>query len=96
MQPTAPASAKSKVSRKTVVACHGPGPDYILDEGKAGLLIKPDDQSGLSQAILTLLDNHDHRNQLAVAGHTRVRTHFTDSVVLPAYEALFDRVRSEQ
>ncbi len=86
---------EAMISGKAVVACHGPGPDYILDGGRVGLLIEPDDQAGLSQAILSLLGNLDHREQLADAGHARVKATFTDEVVLPAYEALFDRVCSE-
>ncbi len=85
---------EAMISGKAVVACHGPGPDYILDGGEAGLLIEPDDQEALSRATLALLSDHNRRESLAAAGRARVRKHFTDEVVLPAYEALFDRVRS--
>jgi len=85
---------EAMISGRAVLACGGPGPDYILDGGDAGLLVEPDDHDGMSQAMLTLLGNDEHRDRLALAGQARVRANFTDEVVLPAYEALFDRVRA--
>ncbi|MFC1530132.1 glycosyltransferase family 4 protein, partial [Gemmatimonadota bacterium] len=85
---------EAMISGRAVIACGGPGPDYILDSGEAGLLVEPDDHDGMSQAILSLLGNDERRDRLAMAGQARVRTNFTDEVVLPAYEELFDRVRT--
>jgi len=85
---------EAMISGRAVISCGGPGPDYILDGGDAGLLVEPDDHEGMSRAILTLLENDEHRDQLARSGQARVRANFTDEVVLPAYESLFDRVRT--
>lgn len=51
------------------------GPEIIEDE-KEGLLVDPDDVTGISDKIVRLLLNTELRQRLAIAGHEKVRACF--------------------
>lgn len=85
---------EAMLARLPVIAAHGPGPDFILDNGRAGVLVKPGSPDLLARTISELLEDSERREELAERGLARARERFSDSAVLPVYEALFDKLRN--
>lgn len=52
------------------------GPSEILEEGKCGILVPPQDVEGMSREIVSLLSNPERQLDLATKG--RVRAHAFD------------------
>ncbi len=62
---------------KPVVACAVGGIPEIVDDGRHGLLVPPDDPGALAGAIVSLLDSPDLAARLGAAGRERVLAEFT-------------------
>lgn len=84
---------EAMLAARPIVATQGPGPDFILDGGAAGILVPLRDSGQLSQRVQELLTEPQRRAALAAAGRTRALEHFSDAAVLPTYEALFNKLR---
>jgi glycosyltransferase involved in cell wall biosynthesis len=56
------------------------GPE-LIDNGVNGLLIDPDDVEQLASAIITLLNEPEKRQQLALAGNEKVKQCFDIDIV---------------
>jgi len=52
----------------------------MLDEGKAGLLVEPDNVEEMSDAICKLLSDPDYAKKLGSIGRQRVKDHYTTKV----------------
>ena len=59
----------------TVATDVGGNPE-VIENGRNGLLVKPDDPATLADAISSLLENPQFASQLGAAGRERVRRHF--------------------
>jgi len=75
-----------------VVAVEGPGTRFIVEKERSGLLIRPRDPLALAGAAAQVLGDPDLRQRLAQAARQRVVNHFSPEVVLPRYEALYERL----
>jgi glycosyltransferase involved in cell wall biosynthesis len=75
-----------------VVAVAGPGTGFVIEKERSGLLVRPRDPLAIAGAIAQILSDPDLRQRLARAGRQRVVNHFSPEVVLPRYEALYDRL----
>ena len=64
-------------ARCAVVGTAVGGIPYVLDEGRAGVLVPPLNPNALAQAISALLDNAHERAQLAEAGYQRACDRFS-------------------
>lgn len=69
-------------------------PELITSE-KDGLLFEAGDKSALADALVRLLGDDALRIRLAQAGRERVRTAYSDKVVLPMLDALYAACRLE-
>jgi glycosyltransferase involved in cell wall biosynthesis len=80
------------------VATAVPGTVEVLgastDEDAAGLLVPPEDEAALSDALVRALTDAPLRARLAAAGLTRARAYGLDEVIR-AHEALFALVREQ-
>jgi glycosyltransferase involved in cell wall biosynthesis len=56
------------------------GPE-LIDDGINGLLIDPDNVEQLASAIITLLNEHEKRMRLAIAGNEKVKQYFDIDIV---------------
>jgi glycosyltransferase involved in cell wall biosynthesis len=61
---------------KPAIGCRGQGIEEIIEHGKNGLLVQPDDADELSMALTTLLTNREYRLRLGLAARdTILRKH---------------------
>jgi len=75
-----------------VVAADCPtGPAYVLDGGRAGLLVRPDDPAAMAEAISRVLREPDLAGRLASRGRERAAL-FSPSNVARAYLRLAEEV----
>ena len=68
---------EAMASGLAVVATNVPGHQDVVDDGTTGLLVPPDDETALSTAIASLLDDRQRRRQMGQAGRKRVLKEFT-------------------
>lgn len=67
------------------------GPRELLEDGRDGLLVPPEDRAALSAALLTVIGDEDLRRHLGAAAHERSAA-FAPAVVLDRWETLFDEL----
>ena len=84
--------AEALACRKAVVATDVGGVPEIIEDGRSGVLVKPDDPDGLARAVLDLLEDDRRRESLGRAGHERVTTLFSYEAMGARYEDLYSRV----
>ena len=65
------------------------GGNEVLDKGRCGLLISPDDVPAWTQALIELSKNPDLRKQLGEAAQHQIYSQYDFSVVGSKYEALY-------
>ena len=83
-------------SRAIIATTVGEVP-MLLDHGRAGLLVSPENVDALAQAVLTLLGDPAERNRLAYAAHDRVRSTFSAEAMTQRYLAVYNQaVTSKQ
>ena len=75
--------------RKAVVASSVGGVPEIIENGRSGLLVEPDDPPALARALLRVLEDDALRRSFAEAGHARARERFGREAMGARYEALF-------
>ncbi len=73
------------------VACVGPRSwaiPEIIDEGKTGFVVDPDDVEAFAERLIELLSDRERTYRMGQAGRDRARSHFT-------WEAVVDRMTRE-
>ncbi len=74
---------------KPVVATRAGGIPEIIESGRNGILVKPDDSEALAEAITAVLKNQELRSRIARQGQLDVRERFGTEHSGAAYEAVF-------
>ena len=77
------------MGRPVVAFRHGALPEIVVD-GETGLLVPPDDEAALAQAIVTLLREPARREAMGRAGRERVERYFTAQRMSAGVAAVFD------
>lgn len=77
---------------KACVATDIPGSRDLVDHGKTGLLVAPEDAEALTAALRQLVESPDVRDQLGRGARQRVLDHFTIEREVAAHEALYEEV----
>ena len=72
-----------------VVASAVGGLPEVVDDGKTGLLVPPDDPRALGAAIAELAGDVERARRMGVAGRARVLAEFSMERMADAYEALY-------
>jgi glycosyltransferase involved in cell wall biosynthesis len=75
--------------RKAVVATAVGGIPEIIEDGRSGVLVEPDNPGALARALTRMLDDHALRERLADAGYERVLEHFACNRMGAGYERLY-------
>ena len=75
--------------KKPVVTTTVGGIPEIIENGKTGILVEPDDCYALAESLANLLTDNDLRKTIAVNGYTAVEKRFCYQDTGAAYEAIF-------
>tara|TARA_Y100000780_G_scaffold211112_2_gene210434 strand:+ start:640633 stop:641727 length:1095 start_codon:yes stop_codon:yes gene_type:complete len=79
-----------------VVATTIPAPKAMLSSGENALLVSPDSEQELARAIERLIAEQGLANQLAAAGHKKVKAEFARDAVLEKYRKLYQTALARQ
>jgi glycosyltransferase involved in cell wall biosynthesis len=82
--------------KKPVVATTAGGMPEIVENGRNGILVAPDDPKALADALVTVLKDETLRANIAANGYSTVRERFRLEHTGTAYESLFQGLISEQ
>jgi glycosyltransferase involved in cell wall biosynthesis len=85
--------AEAMACRKAVVASAVGGIGEIVESGRTGLLVEPDDPEALAGALRRVLEDEALRESLAHAGWRRVRERFGRDRMGAGYVALYAALR---
>jgi hypothetical protein len=86
------AAAEAMASGLPVVASAVGGLVDVLDDGRAGVLVPPDDAQALAVAIKGVLDDPAESARVAAAGRARAATRYTVDAMVGGVEAVYWRV----
>jgi glycosyltransferase involved in cell wall biosynthesis len=86
------AVAEAMASGLPVVATAVGGLTDVLDGGRAGVLVAPDDPRALADGVKALLDDPARAERLAAAGRARAATEYTVDAMVDRVEAVYDRL----
>jgi glycosyltransferase involved in cell wall biosynthesis len=81
--------AEALASRKAVVASAVGGIAEIIESGRSGLLVEPDDPDALARALLSVLADDTLRESMVEAGYRRVRERFGSEAMGAHYDGVF-------
>jgi glycosyltransferase involved in cell wall biosynthesis len=81
--------AEALACRKVVVASAVGGIREIIENGRSGVLVEPDNPTALAGAVLAFLEDDARREALADAGYQRVVERFSSDATGARYESLY-------
>jgi len=85
---------EAMLAGRAVVATRAGGTPEVVDHGKTGLLVPPDDPESLAAALCELLRDGPRRDAMGRAGHDRVCAQFSEDVTVAKTEALYAEILS--
>jgi glycosyltransferase involved in cell wall biosynthesis len=88
-EPFGIAILEALASRKPVVASAVGGIPEIIENGKNGILVEPENPQALCHAMTTVWGDHELAERLACAGYATVEQHFQWEIAGARYEATF-------
>ena len=65
----------------------------IIKDGETGILVKPEDEKELAQALETLIADPQLREKMAEKGFLRVKENFSAKEMAEKYEKLYEELR---
>ena len=75
-----------------VISTRSGGPEQILDGGRCGRLVPPNDPASLAAAILEVSGSPTEAHRLAELGRARVAAHYGTDAMLDSYARLIEDV----
>lgn len=88
-EPFGIAIIEAMACRKPVVATAVGGIPEIIENGKSGILVEPDNPDSLMRAIRSILEDEAFKTLIATNGHARARANFLWEHTGAKYENLF-------
>lgn len=79
-----------------VISVKAGGPLSIIEDGVSGVLVQPDDEAALADAICMLLDNPDQASEIGIAGRLRQEARFSIPAFVTNLSSLYDRILKQQ
>ncbi|MBC8075832.1 MAG: glycosyltransferase, partial [Chloroflexales bacterium] len=64
----------------------------VLDDGRCGVLVPPDDPAALAQATVRLLEDRDEATALGWRGYERVLAHYTQRGMIERTGLLYEEI----
>jgi len=89
------AALDAMASGLPVVASSVGGVPELIEDGKTGWLVPPQDAEALADRLRLLLSNPDLRLSMGSAGHVRVRDHFGIAQMTARFAELYDELLNE-
>ena len=86
------AAAEASACSRAVIATNVGGIPEIIIDGKTGILVPPDDDKALADAILKLAKNTDHYDKMGREGHEFVQQHYQWEKSLDLMCELYEKV----
>lgn len=83
------ALTEAMLCRTAVIGTRSGGITDIIDDGRTGLLIPPDDAAQLADTILRLVRDHKLRTQIAMEGYKKALANFSSESSAKRYAAIF-------
>jgi glycogen(starch) synthase len=74
-----------------VIGTRAGGIPEVVEDGKSGLLVPPNDARALTSALVILLQNADLRRRIGEAGRSRVESMFSDRIMAARVASLYGR-----
>lgn len=88
-EPFGIAILEALASRKPIVASAVGGIPEIIEDGKNGILVEPENPQALCDAMRTVWNDHELAERLACAGYVTVKQHFQWETAVARYEETF-------
>ena len=85
-------AVEAGLAGRPVVASRMGGLPEIVDDGRSGLLVPPDDAAALAAALLTVLGDRELAVSMGTAGRARAERDFALDRHVDAFETLFERL----
>lgn len=85
------ATLEALASNVPVVATRSGGPEEIIDNGRTGLLVAPQNAEMLAEAVTSLINDNNLRSLLTANGYKVVRDRFDVVSMIASYAHLYDR-----
>ena len=76
------------ICRKPVVGVRIPSSEWVIDEGRDGLLARPMDPADLARCLLELLRDHERSRAMGEAGYRKTIQRYTWDLVTDRWEAV--------
>jgi glycosyltransferase involved in cell wall biosynthesis len=89
VEPFGIAILEALASRKPVVASAVGGIPEIIEDGKNGILVEPENPQALCDAMTTVWNDRELAERLASAGYVTVKDYFQWEIAAARYEATF-------
>jgi glycosyltransferase involved in cell wall biosynthesis len=87
---------EAMVLGKPVIATKVGGVVDVVDDGKTGLLIPPNNPTLLSQAIIRLLSDGDLRNRMGRAGRDKIGVKFSAKTMVAQIQKIYEELLVEK
>jgi glycosyltransferase involved in cell wall biosynthesis len=85
-------AVEAGLAGRPVVASAMGGLPEVIDDGRNGLLVPPEDPAALAAALLAVLGDRELAVRLGTAGRARAERDFALDRHVDAYEQLFERL----
>ena len=82
---------EAMLCKKPVVAAHNRGHDELVEDGKTGFLVQPEDSKAYADYILRLFENAELENVMGEAGYKKAQE-YTVNAVRREMQAILDEV----
>lgn len=80
---------EAMITKLPVIASKTGGIPEIIDHGKTGLLVKPENSESIATALIDLISNPEKRAKLATSGHKLVHEKFNAKKMAEEYEEIY-------
>ncbi|MBR42887.1 MAG: N-acetyl-alpha-D-glucosaminyl L-malate synthase BshA [Gemmatimonadetes bacterium] len=88
------AALEAMASGAPVIATRAGGIPEVVEDGVSGRLLDVGDVTGMAEAGIRLLEDKDLRERMSSAGLEVAQSRYSTEIVVPQYEAYYERVLS--
>jgi glycosyltransferase involved in cell wall biosynthesis len=75
-----------------VIAVNNHGPATIVDDGETGLLVPPDDEDAMAEALVRIVNDNDKRKRMGENAYLRSRERYSWPALAERVAETYDEV----